>query len=180
MESITENSLPENKDMDQRLNKRLSSLSLTAPEFHPESSLTEKISEKQYKIVSGRMYFCDTGMTLKMAGMPLPESVTEFQIIFENNETIIAYRAGGEEKKLFVAMDGTERYQELSNGVISKALVSAFFSDDYILEVRIRWIETCGVKIYRFNFKNPAQVYIEIQGNTLGDDTLETVKALEV
>ena len=180
LESITENSLPENKDMARKLNKRLSSLSLAAPEFHPESCLTEKISEKQYKIVSGKMHFCDTGMTLKMAGMSLPESVTTFQIIFENNEAIIVYRAGGQKKKLFAAMDGTERYQKLSNGVISKALVSAFFSEDHILELRIRWIETCGMKIYKFNFKKYGQVYIEIQGNTLGDDTLEIVKALEV
>lgn len=180
LEKVREDSLPENPEASGNLERRMASLALANPAYQPESPMKKNLSGKEYCVTEGELCFYENGMLQRMAGMqPLP-TAERFRIQFEREGAVLHYVEKGQEKQMFIALDGSRRENSISNGVISRALVSGRFVGAAEFEMTMRWIETCGARTYRFLLQEDGGLVIKTIGSSManGDEIVIRAAAL--
>ena len=71
----------------------------------------------------------------------------------QNNQVLFtAVDKGGRERKLIAAMDGSQKENEVY-GLAGRALVSAEWMAENVLEVKVRLVETCYEVQMKFTFE---------------------------
>lgn len=179
LDKIKEERLPENPREAGKLERRLASLALVRPAYQPESPMKEKLSGKEYQVTEGKLCFYENGMLLLMARMsPLP-TAEKFRFQFADGGAVLHYTENGQAKQIAVAMDGSRQENRISNGVISRALVSGRFVGEATFEMTMRWIETCGTKTYRFTLQADGTLTVRAAGNSMADEEETVVLARE-
>lgn len=178
LDKIKEDRLPENPQVSEALKRRLASLALANPAYQPESSMKEKLSGKKYHVTEGKLCLYENGMLLRMAGMPALPTVESFRFQFKGSSVVLYYTENGQEKQIAAAMDGSRRENCISNGVISRALVSGRFIKETELEITIRWVETCGGKTYRFLLQGDETLQIKTVGSCMAEDEETVARAV--
>ena len=179
-EKIKEDSLPEDPEASGRLARRMASLSLANPGFQPESPMKEKISGREYRVTEGELCFYENGMLLHMAGMPALPTAESIRFQFEKGGAVLHYVEKGQKKQLAIAMDGSRRENSLSNGVISRALVSGRFAGEAEFEMTMRWVETCGARTYRFILQEDGGLLIRTVGSSMANGGEIVIRAAAV
>ena len=179
-EKIKEDSLPEDPEASGRLARRMASLSLANPGFQPESPMKEKISGRAYRVTEGELCFYENGMLLHMAGMPALPTAESIRFQFEKGGAVLHYVEKGQKKQLAIAMDGSRRENSLSNGVISRALVSGRFAGEAEFEMTMRWVETCGTRTYRFILQEDGGLLIRTVGSSMANGGEIVIRAAAV
>ena len=77
-------------------------------------------------------------------------------------------------------MDGSRRENSLSNGVISRALVSGRFAGEAEFEMTMRWVETCGTRTYRFILQEDGGLLIRTVGSSMANGGEIVIRAAAV
>lgn len=137
----------------EHLFRRLKSLALPAPAYMPYSPLIPKIQGNLFKVKEGILYLADVGMAQFMAGMEMPEPVSEFTFDFNCDSVTLSWKEGDRDGCAVIAMDGSRRWNNLPGGAAAQALMSGAWKTDNDLEIRIRFVETCRESIFTFTFE---------------------------
>lgn len=178
LDKIKEDRLPEDLQVSGKLKRRLASLALANPVYQPESPMKEKLSGKEYRVTEGGLCLYENGMLLRMVGMSALPKVESFRFQFESGSVVLHYTENGQEKQIVAATDGSRRENSISNGVVSRALVSSRFIGEAELEITVRWVETCGTKTYRFLLQEDETMLIKSVGNCMADEEENVVRAV--
>ena len=177
VEADTRN-LPENTVSSQKLQKRLTTLSLGNPNCCMESAMKTQIANLCYEVTQGNLRFYENGMLLRMAGMPQLPTVNQFCFHFYPGYVKLSYMEQVQERELIIAMDGSRAENRISNGVISRALVSGYFAGDNEFVFKIRWVETCGEVTYRFCLQEDKSLKIKTMGSCMADNEEAVIYAV--
>lgn len=161
-----------------KLKRRLDSLALANPEYQPESLMKKQIAGRVYRVTEGELRFYENGMLRHMSGMPSLPTVETFHFRFEKGDAVLSYCEKGQENGIVIAMDGSRRENCISNGVVSRALVSGRFVGANEFEMIVRWIETCGAGKYRFILEENGIMTIKMAGNCMADNEETTIQAI--
>ncbi len=163
--------LEENPSQAEHLHKRLQSLALPAPKFHPEGLRED--------LLYGREIHFDEPLRLDAFGLikRVSDDTKEKSIsdiyIEKRDSTALLIRlkeVSGKEKNIYAALDGTWVTNEVEFAVLDRLLVSAYWADESSLIVLLRWIETCGVEILKIHV-NECGVIADLNGTlALHDD----------
>ena len=149
-----EESLSENQAASDRLAKRMSMLALPAPAFAPFNGCLENINKVSYRLnEEGFILNRSAAMvSLFMGGVKLPEGIKEFEFDFGAEDCMLRYLQEGEQRSIEIGMDGDYRRNQIGEGAVSIALISGAWISEGILQLTIRWVETCNHQKLNFTF----------------------------
>ncbi|GHV28683.1 hypothetical protein FACS18948_7470 [Clostridia bacterium] len=166
VETVTVNALPENPKAADSLSKRMAALALPAPIFSPYLGYDtiKRISGTGYTITDGSLFFTEFGRMNFMSGETAADGVSSLRFLFQEEQCTIQYSRSGSTGEILVACDGSLAQNELKSGVVSRALANGYWLDGRTFEMRIRWIETCTTRVYRFAFEDDT-LRITVIGN---------------
>ena len=140
----------EDKEAAEHLARRMRMLSLPTPRYS-KTSKDQGSFAGTYVLQEGRLAFKVPDFFAKASDAEYIEKLT---IAFpENLATFTAVDKGGKEKTLVAAMDGSYRENEIY-GLAGRALVSAEWTAEQDLEVKLRLVETCYEVQIGFHFEN--------------------------
>lgn len=149
----------------QHLKKRMEALALPAAPYAPYSPLAAEIKGKAYQVTEGELRLAETDMGHIMAGLPLGAPVSEFSFDFTCDSCILSWMSKAGNGQVTAAMDGSRRWNDLKEGIVSQTLFSAAWIQENRLELRARRIETCVEERYLFTFdENTVTVTAEAAG----------------
>ncbi len=143
--------IAENADECGALTRRLGLLALKKPPYAPYSAMRDEISGKVYQITEGNLSFGDTS-GIFMGGAKPPEGIESFHIDFIGCICNMRYMQEGKEVILTTALDGGRAENYIGRGAVKRVLSSGAWVEPNVFELRLRWIETCHERCYRFCF----------------------------
>lgn len=74
-----------------------------------------------------------------------------------------------------VAMDGSRAESTIPEGVVTRALTSAYWQDTETFVIRIRWIETCGEEMLRIHLQENGNIMVDLTGTIAFHDEQHNV-----
>ncbi len=137
----------------ERLASRMKHLALPGPVYAPYSPLTVKIQGRDWRVKEGELYLGDVGVAQIMAGTQMPEPVSEFSFDFGCDHAMLNWRTSEKSGQAVIAMDGSRRWNYLEGGAVCQALMSGAWMAENVLEIRVRFIETCHEHVFVFTFE---------------------------
>lgn len=144
-----EGPLAENAEATEHLQRRMRMLSLPAPRYSKTTKEQEAFAGA-YSLQEGTLAFKVPDFFAKVSDA---EDIQQLTITFPNDQVVFtAVDKGGRERTLVAAMDGSQKENEVY-GLAGRALVSAEWMADNVLEVKIRLVETCYEVQIRFTFE---------------------------
>lgn len=161
----------------ERLAKRMRCLSLPRPAFAPYSPLISGIRGKRWRVREGVLYFGDVGRTQMKTGMRMPEPVSAFTLDFSCDHIVINWEAKEEKGHAVAATDGSRRWNDLEGGVMRQALMSGSWMAENVLEIRVRFVETCHEHTYVFTFEGTRVSIRESSSMAIGRSLDQTIIA---
>lgn len=166
LEEIPESGvLAEDKEASDRLAHRMKMLALPAPGFAPSSPIIPNINKVRYQVPEPGFLIDGAGFTVFMSGEKSPKGIEEFEFNFDSRECTLSYVQQGEEKSYTIAIDGSYRYNKVDNKAVSVALMSGEWMKEDTFLLTVRWVETCNIQKYSFQFKEYS-VIVEEESNS--------------
>lgn len=137
----------------EKLANRMKRLALPNPVFAPYSPLISRIQGRDWEIKEGTLYLGDVGAAQIMAGMEMPDPVSGFSFDFGCDNVTLNWRAKEAGGHAVIATDGSRRWNHLEGGAACQALMSGAWTAENVLEIRVRFIETCRESVLTFTFE---------------------------
>ena len=160
---------------DEKLKQRMKRLALPNPVYAPYSPLVSQITGHSYRVEDGLFDLTGVSYGQMMTGSPAVSGTSEFSMTFEDDCCILSWKDNGG-GRLEIAMDGTRRYNRLSQGTVTQVLASGAWIRDDQLEVVTRWVETCSEQKRIFTFTENALEITTEESMLFGMNTGKNVK----
>ena len=133
---------------------RMKRLALPSPTFQPYSSWNKILPTRTYHLDKGDLRFSYAGFVLLMGGSPLPAPADTIAFsITDTCCTINCTNTDGTSQTIYAGMTGSYLQNHLGDSCPELALCSAHWVSDEIMQLSMRWIETCDVFTYQFHFE---------------------------
>ena len=144
--------LPENPEACAALCRKMSSLSLPAPAFSPESSLIPEICGRTYRQSEGNLDI----RLFNFMNPTAPDQTSSFTLSFETNSAVLELDYGSGKKECVRIATNGSRFTNLmgdDSEVTRLLLADGAWTKDNEFTVNARWVETCFAKKLIFAFE---------------------------
>lgn len=165
--SASDNILKEDREASGHLKRRMDCLALPRLPYAPYSSLAKKINDREFIINKGALDL-NSSKAFGVLGFGLEEpSIEKISFHFNSDNVVLSYFDGQEKQEFNIALDGSSRWNVIGDSLISQALCSGRWLSENILEITIRWVETCNERTIDFTFDRE---YVRI---TIAESTMD-------
>lgn len=145
--------IPENTEAYNRLQKKMTSLTLGRPQYRPQSECAKRTKKSVWKLEKNQWSIIPS-LYHNMTGI-ISRGIDKVRFDFTRTDTIkMSFLYGGEEYEFCVGMDGNGRYNEklLSECVPQLTYVWGVWKKENVLCIHVDYIETCFEKNFTFCF----------------------------
>mgnify|MGYP002509820625 CR=1 FL=1 len=161
----------------ERLAMRMRRLALPSPVYAPYSPVIPQIKGRVWRVKEGSLYMGDVGMAHHMAGMELPDCVLAFSFGFCCDSVTMKWETKKGDAQAVIATDGSRRWNVLEGGAVVQGLMSGAWTEENVLEVRTRFVETCRERVMTFTFEGERVLVKEKVNMAFGEPTEQVIQA---